>query len=213
MASDARFTYTTDVTSHPLRTSMEEPNSDYWATQVYSPSTGVWPLKQYLCCSSMASRESSMTGLLRASITPSHVGLSVDVNQAFTTSLSWSPGSSYWTLMQSKVLMSTWSWMPRLYHLARHRKVSLRMVLRSAILNGAPEMIDVKKQVLIQALKLKQVAWLVDLGQLPTTIWTGDFLRHTIYYPVVIYLLGGRKWGPQSGQWWWQLLSRQNFCF
>jgi len=44
------------------------------------------------------------------------------------------------------------------------------MVARSAIPNGAPEMVDVKKQVLIPALKLKQVARLVDLGQLSTTI-------------------------------------------
>ena len=112
-----------------------------------------------------------MTGLLRASIMPPHVGFSIDVNQTFTTSLSWSPGSSYWTLMQFKVFTFTWSWIPRLYHLARHGKVALRTVARSAIPNAAPEMIDVKKkQVLIQALKLKQVARLVDLGQLSTTI-------------------------------------------
>ena len=83
-----------------------------------------------------------MTGLLRASIMPPHVAVSIDVNHVFKTSLSWSRGSLYWALMLSKVPTSTRSWIPRLYHLARHPKVSLTTVARSVMPKGAPEIVD-----------------------------------------------------------------------
>jgi len=79
-----------------------------------------------------------------------HVGLSLVVNHVLSTSLSWSLGSLYLVLKQSKMPTSTRSWTPRLYHLAQHGKVSLRTVARSAMPKGAPEVVDVKKEILIQ---------------------------------------------------------------
>ena len=109
---------------------------------IHSPSTGGCTLEQYFCCSSLASCASSMTGLLSASTMALHVGFSLVVNHVIKTSLSWSPGSLYWILRQFKVPTATWSWMPRLYHLARHEKVSLRTVARSAVPKRAPESVD-----------------------------------------------------------------------
>ena len=75
-----------------------------------------------------------MTGLLRAWAMASHVGFSLVVNHILMTSLSWSPGSSYWIISRSKPPTSTQSWMPRSYHLSQHGKSSLQTVARSAML-------------------------------------------------------------------------------
>ena len=120
--------------------------------QIHSPSTGGCALEQYFRCSSIASRASPMTGLLRASTMAPHVGLSLIVSQVCRTCLSWRPGSLYWSLKESKVLTSTRSRRPRSYHLARHRKVSLKTVARS--LMPKPETVDERKHLLIQAHKL-----------------------------------------------------------
>ena len=113
---------------------------------IHSPSTDDCPLEQYFLCSSLARFASSMTGLLTASTMAPHVEFSLVVNQVLTTSLSWSPGSLYWTLKQSKVPTATRSWMPRLYHFARQGKMSFKTVARSSVPKGGPEAIYVKKR-------------------------------------------------------------------
>ena len=107
---------------------------------------GGCPLEQYFCCSSIDSRTSPMTGHLRASTMASQVGVSLVVNHLLMTSLSWSPGSLYWTLMESKLPTSNRSWMPRSYHLVRHKKISLKMLARSAMPKDEPKTVDVRKK-------------------------------------------------------------------
>ena len=111
---------------------------------VHSPCTAWCPSGQYFCCTSLASWFSPMTGVLRASARVPQVGQSLVVTHARSTSLNWSPGSLNWTLRQSRVPMSTRSWMPRLHHLARHGKVSFMSVRRSAMPKGAAVLVDVK---------------------------------------------------------------------
>ena len=122
---------------------------DSKVTLIHVPSIGGCPLEQYFSCSFLANWISPMTVLLRASAMAPHVGFSLDVNHVRKTSLSWSPGSPYWTLKRSKVPTSTWSWTPRLYHLEQHGKVPLWTAARSVMPKGAPETVDVKKQVRI----------------------------------------------------------------
>ena len=128
----------------PLNSSQGLDQQSNWESEItwsHSLSKGGCPLEQYFCCNFLASRTSPMTGLLRASTMIPHVGLSLVVNHVTMTSLSWSPGLVYWTLNRSKLPTSTRSWMPRLYHLARHGKSSLRTVARSAVPKGGPEMV------------------------------------------------------------------------
>ena len=126
----------------------EVPQRPWWflvSHNVHSPCTAWCPSGQYFCCTSLASWFSLMTGLLRASARVPQVGQSLVVTHARSTSLNWSPGSLNWTLRQSRVPMSTRSWIPRWHHLARHGKVSFMSVRRSAMPKGAAVLVDVKR--------------------------------------------------------------------
>jgi len=119
---------------------------ELWSHTVHSPCIDRCPSGQYFCCTSLASWFSPMTELLRASARVPQVGLSLVVTHARSTSLNWSPGSLNWTLRQSRVPMSTWSWIPRLHHLARHGKVLFMSVRRSAMPKEAAVLVDVRRE-------------------------------------------------------------------